>query len=444
MPPKTRTKTLEPNKRTPKNSGLRHRKRLTRIVGLQNQRGGTILGYGKRSTLVYTIEDLLKHLPRVLKICIASFALKNSKRTPPLRCFYGGTISIESKLNKDEALQSVAIKDCGESPKALSSVIGEVVWNQKVHKWFSQADAIVLTSLHPTTSHLEVIHRRAPAQLSSRATNRVKTLSRDATTILNNKSSDRMASDPSMSTIQKRVLPVYRECDGSLIDLNIMHRMQESELLRMCTRVLQFLVLLHAKHHIHMDIKPDNILFTFTSEVANNKNSVGAVVACDFCLSDYETLEIATQVAARIRRKGQFPQGTDGYMSPLLTIDDVENIVHPMFRAVAKVCSNKEITASHLITMIDAAKKNIDANIYCVDLHSLALSLLDIILPVYPASSSSHEDCVRTLRTALKNFPRIKTLLPKLMYLGGGADDDPTAFRDAASALAAVQALMSR
>lgn len=433
MPPKIMTKTLAPKKKCTRRSGRRQRERMTRIVASKNQHGGTILGYGKRSTLVYTVEDLLKHLPRVLKICIASFALKNSKRAPPPRCFYGGTISIESKLINDAALQSVAIKDCGESPKALSSVIGEVTWNQKVHKWFSQANAIALTSLHPATSHLEVIHRRAPIQSSSRVTNRVKTLSRDATTILKNKSSDRTPSDPSVATIQKRVLPVYRECDGSLIDLNIMHRMQETELLLMCTRVLQFLVVLHAKHHIHMDIKPDNVLFTFTPDEE----------AYDFCLSDYETLENATQVAARVRRKGQFPQGTDGYMSPLLTIDDVENRVHPMFRAVAKVCRNKDVTASHLIGMIDAAKKNIDANIYCVDLHSLALTLLDIILPVYPASSSSHEDIVRTLRTALKSFPRIKALLSKLMYLGAGQDDDPTAFRDAASALAAVRALMA-
>ncbi len=400
--------------------------RVTRFAST-SQQGGTILGYGKRSTLVYTVEDLLKYLPRVLKICVASFAV--NRRRPPPRCIYGGTISVESKLMNDEALQSIAIKDCGESPKAMSAVVGEVSWNQKVHKWFSQANALALTSLHSHTSHLEVMHRRAPTQTSFRTTNRVQTMSKEATTILNNKSSDRV-SNPLSTTIQKRILPVYRECDGSLVDLNIMRRMKENELLQMSKRVLEFLVLLHSKQHIHMDVKPDNILFTFNDTTGTH----------DFCLSDYETLENATQVAARVKRKGEFPQGTNGFMSPLLTLDDTENKVYHLFSAVAKVCAGVDVSTSEFGKVIRTAKMDISLHIYKADLHSLALTLLNIILP--DSLLSGHDgkhDGVRVMRTSLKQFPRIRTLLPRLMFF-----DKSNELQDAASALAAVMALMQR
>ena len=406
-----------------------NRKRAnTRLLTLH---GGTILGYGKRSTLVYTIDDLLKHLPRVLRICIVSFTSspKAKGRRDPPRCLSGGAISIDSKLSQDQGLQNVAIKDCGESAKAMSAVVGEVAWNQKVHKWFEQANALGLTSLHPATSHLEIIHRRAPAQSSFRTTNRVITVSQDGTTIINNKSSDE-TSNPVSAMIQKRVLPVYRECDGSLFDLNIMHRLTEPELMLMCRRVLQFLQVLHAKQHIHMDVKPDNILFVYDDTTR----------AYDFCLSDYETLEAANQIASRIRRKGRFPQGTDTYMSPMLTADDTENKVYHNFIAVAKVCLDTDLSNTEFEAIVHAAKKNIDRNIYKVDLHSLALSLLDLILPApLSANTNSPIEHARILRNALKKFPKTKKLLPRLMFFNARTD-----FYDAESALAALVEMSSR
>lgn len=272
--------------------------------------------------------------------------------------------------------------------------------------------------------------------------------------------------DESVYSLERRRLPVYRALDGCVAELVLVMDMPEQDLLLMSCRVLQLLVLLHSNGCIHMDIKPDNILYIASgrkppgrrsmaqqqgnsssssmggdgsSAARTGKRTTRAAaededdqVKFDFRLADYETVEEATFVAAHVQRSTlhSFSQGTDGYMSPLLTADDSSNGVYPRFEAVARACGVPR-PAVGWAGFFERAKQKIGRHIYRIDLHSLGLTLLDMMRLGDPASPESFMDAAR--------YPRLRKLIPHLMFMRKGRD-----FDSAAEALRAfIQALSS-
>lgn len=373
--------------------------------------GGSVLGYGKRTTVVYTVDDIADEIPDLQRVCITDHA--RGAGTPRVQCIEGSPSKIVSSLlratddvrrrthfasavraQKGKAAAAVAaagaqvaIKDCGDAAAAES----EVLLNARVFSWFTRAKALHLTTLHPRISYLEAF----------------------------------------ADGDKRHVLPVYAALDGNLNDLALVSDIHEDELLQMAERVLEFLAVLHAHGHIHMDIKPDNILFAYLES-----DDALASDELDFRLSDYETIEDASYVASRVTSSTprKFSQGTDGFMSPLLTADgdDSANRVYPRFQAVANACRcagvfaygaksvlrsgrhrQKNDKQEHGLwaALFSAAKDDVANCIWKVDLHSLGLTLLDLMVPPDNDDSQSNQSTVDRRR-----YPRLAKLLPRLMF----------------------------
>lgn len=364
--------------------------------------GGAILGYGRRTTIVYTADDLTEVLPGLFKVCLVDHVHKN----------HDGKCLRPEEVTSCADLQGLAIKDTGVTNKV--EALREARWNARVFQWFERVQKAELTTLHPRYNHLHVAYAPAP-------TPRAGTLVfRDASTSTSTSTSKaprtprpHPQTSPGADVVE-RVLPLYREFDGSLTDLMITNPVQDHVLVAAACSVLDFLTVLHAHGHVHLDVKPDNILFEYVNARPR------------FRLSDYETLERAEHVVAQVRRVHRFVQGTDGYMSPLLTLDDSDNKVFPQFRAVAaveRIASAR--TDAQLHAMFAEAKAAIAHNVYKTDLHSLALTMMDVMTHAVEEKESP--------KHIKRRFPRAWALLPRLLFFRKNID-----FASAAVALSAA------
>jgi hypothetical protein len=436
--------------------------------------GGTIVGYGKESTIVYTIDDIFEEIPNIQKICVFH-------RTDPLVTCHESLDLLSNRVEilAIDSLSDAALKNTGslrsiqptdmrhvaislkhdpakhdENDKSKKNdkndkknnngesmtarLEAEIVMNNTIYDWFSRAGKLHLTSLHPMLSHLAVFYKpMGSAQLL------------------------------------KHILPVTLLKDCNLRELCLLNdvHIDDGLLLRVAERILQFLHVLHEKKYLHMDIKPENIFVGHTSDKredphkdfssssyrrrktrstsskVNYSNIYDASTIparvydvvdqnqshqsqshqsqsqsqsrdadlgsnLEFILADYDHIAKANIVVGTTlsRRERFFKQGTDGFMSPLITkdYDDSENHAFPKFRNVAVHCNvtgrgtgfpcpPASMTYQQWGSYFAQRKAGLRKGYaYKIDMHSLALALLDVMPDV--ALPRTREVFRRTLK----------------------------------------------
>jgi serine/threonine protein kinase len=231
-----------------------------------------------------------------------------------------------------DPLEGAAVKDIPDEASAIT----ESHLHQRIHGWFVAARSMDATPLHPAINCVDVL-------LGGDRTHR---------------------------------LLVYREMEGDISDLNL----SEEGVWNVAASVLRALMVLHSNGMMHLDVKPHNVLYKTSSPPPGFA----------YVLGDYG-VATPTQSVFNAAVRGQPTSGTDGYISPLLLLDDADNNVFDVFEAVAagvqptgkgkgkrggaaplrpKAASDAAWTAYFEAHRIAALQ-----DVYKADLHSLALLL---------------------------------------------------------------------
>ena len=236
--------------------------------------------------------------------------------------------------SRDVDPSTVAVKDIQDENEALI----EAHLHELVHEWFAASNDPEACILHPVLSSADMV-------LSGEHAHRVV---------------------------------FYQAMDGDTSAL----RLSSRDLLGVADACLRCLVVLHAHRTLHMDIKPHNIMF-------KRRSSHNATFS--FLLGDFG---LATPMSAALSNLiyGGSPNGTDGYMSPLLVQPgkDADNNVIPRFQAVAEAVGLRAASVEKIILAKQEALKKRSSSKHDdqtldvkgmpkTDLHSLALSLLALL-----------------------------------------------------------------
>ena len=167
------------------------------------------------------------------------------------------------------------------------------------------------------------------------------------------------------------------------------------------------LSVLHANRAVHLDVKPQNVLFSRAPD--------------RIVLADYGLVASTSAVLVNAIRGGS-PSGTDGFISPLVIREDDENNVYPRFAAVAAATGlpDAPLNPAGWRRFFDRHTVRREDDVYKADLHSVALSLMEIM---------------RWNRMDLQDHPAITRFLARLMFFRRGD------FRTAKAATAAAKKL---
>ncbi|PNG99806.1 hypothetical protein TSOC_014405 [Tetrabaena socialis] len=209
--------------------------------------------------------------------------------------------------------------------------IGEIERNIRVHKWLSERKFMNLCALHPTVSHLSVY-----------------------------------AKEDSVTD-----LIALRQMDG---DVKHLKGMTEHEVYELAGTTITVLNVLHKNKHLHMDIKPANILHGRDMEDGRR----------NFAVTDYGIVESMVDVATLVRGKGY--SGTLGYMSPMLLETDEHNRVFLKFNDILSRARGVELTLDALELTFRAKREQLQTHNFAendadfglfakIDLQSLGLTL---------------------------------------------------------------------
>lgn len=250
----------------------------------RRKEGGRIL-VSNSKTLVFTLDEL----PALYPTATSAF-LMNPKT---------GAVSVDlanMAMCRDSPEQRLGAEIIVKHPKVEEDREADEKYNELVrHMFGGKLNALSITSLHPTYSRLVVEYVDASA-----ARRRTDTMT------------------------------VYRRFNT---DLGSWNQCDTKTLLSVAHAVLMFVMLLHNHSHVHMDIKPGNIL----CNVEDDKNP-------EFVLTDYGMVyhmndvfgEIGSRAAGGLEE--EFDVGTNGFKSPLLRKagEDSDNRVFPVFTAVAR------------------------------------------------------------------------------------------------------------
>ena len=257
-----------------------------------------------------------------------------------------------------EAVAVVGGDECcvKDIPDASDALLESAI-NRRLHGWFVAARKLGSTPLHPRFCHVDI----APSK--------------------------------------KRLL-LYLTMQG---DLSTMTRARARDVGTVATAVLQALSVLHANRAVHLDVKPQNVLISRAPD---------RVV-----LADYGLVASTSAVLVNALRGGS-PSGTDGFISPLVIREDDENNVYPRFATVAAAVDLKDAphNAAGWRRFFDKHSVRREADVYKADLHSVALTLLEIM---------------RLNRLDLQEHPAIARFVGRLMFFRRG---DFTAAKTAAVA----------
>lgn len=287
---------------------------------MTSKRGGAVLGRGRGYTVVYEYHDVPSH-------AIACIGKWNSEGgaacSPDLATPVAPMPESElAKLNKAVG-STLALKDI----QNVAEIQEELKNNRIIFKVFGGARGLDLTSLHPVVEYVRV--------------------------------------GGGVSYYPNKVLVGLRRFDG---DLGLLRRMQLANVWTLARDVLRFLAILHASGYVHMDIKPENIYC--------NAN------ARKFVLGDYNIIEPFEKIVFKLRKhwSNNFSQGTAGYMSPMLNVDDAiddgTGVLFKMQRMLRE--SGLILERDDLVDYMKKKKRFIKKNVRKIDMHSLAITLYDV------------------------------------------------------------------
>lgn len=319
--------------------------------------GGRLLGTGRNETKVYTFDDISKEHPGMHRLCMHMY--RNGNGMPPHHtgvepiCFSGRDaahvvrmVSASAPVIPTPFLAGIAVKDILDDGDAGT----ELHLHQRIHRWFSEVHSIHLTCLHRELHFIELDENPVDSQGHHQ--------------YLGKEHGKIPKQAPS------RMLLVTRLMRGDAHHLSL----REEELFDMSVAVLRALVVFHQHNYLHMDIKPENILWDIDS---NNRRL--------FCLSDYNLVLSDTHVMQYLRPNdgGGFQSlshGTEGYKSPLLMTDDFKGSTYTTFALVASKTRAFQKDAMPVWREY-FERARLSTSMAKVDLHSLALTLFRLAVP---------------------------------------------------------------
>lgn len=237
--------------------------------------------------MVYTMDDIIVMFPSSKRLAFESeFDMEIAKvySVGQILTTYEGFL-----LQQEIALKHV----CDKFEFAY-----EININGLVRRQFEHAQLLNFTVLHPLYDSVRVLYSTAHDQARGQPGQ-----------------PDR----PQQSDAPKEL--VYRRMMGNVTSLQ--QNMTPRVLVNIVRSVLIFLCVSHANGYVHMDVKPENILYDISKSTE---------VSC--VLADYGLMTPMEEVFQNIKKRGAFFQGTVGFISPLLTTDDEENKVYHKFTAI--------------------------------------------------------------------------------------------------------------
>jgi len=270
--------------------------------------GGAIIGRGHDENIVYTMDELTVLYPGYVRVDMESWLQPEKNTSYTLK-------DIMTTRDGVRLQQTLALKHVSDGMEFTY----EISLNKTVRRIFSKADMLHLTVLHDFFDTVKV-HMMANEGVDEKHKKKKRWMMAAADPLL-------LSPPPYVREL------MYRRMLGSVDRL---HSFDEDALITVAKSCLMFLCALHASGYIHMDIKPENVLYDM------EKGAVKCVLA------DYGLIAPMDEVIQRVKKYGNFFQGTAGFMSPLLTLDDSENRVYEVFASVMTERINKTLSSSYM------------------------------------------------------------------------------------------------
>ena len=293
------------------------------ITSLYGQTGGAIpshcvKGVGKTGSFVFTVSCIKDAAPGAARFREVLYS-KEELEGDAAWVFKRHSSDTLMKMNSDK-----------------SDTADEMTANAKVHQWATRMHFLHYTALHPTSSHVIGINSAG----------------KDISTMI-----------------------ILRQMGGDVSKKVF----SDKDIVGIAKAVLVVLHIIHLNGHLHLDVKPANILFTKRSHEV------------DFALADFGIVDDMRNIYRDLLKNTY--SGTPGYISPLLLPyhDDTQNRVYETFRKVALEATRKEYTHSDLAELFQVEKlkfKEDPSRMSKIDLHSLGLTLYHIIQ--YNKATMSH------------------------------------------------------
>lgn len=370
------------------------------VSNLRSSKSQSLLGKGRGLTRVYTALKLPNIHPDLRQLCVWRYAVhlpdfpdghtglaggsSGSSSTSSARSI--GSTASDQVLPRNEQCtiwppkdgeligewllragldKEVAIKDVADSWEARN----ECLMHSDLHRWFMRAGALPFTPLCLDLACADVV-------LGTRG-------------------------------VRRRLL-LYKRYDGSTKALS---PMRNNEIWRLSEAVLRGLAVLHHNGHVHMDIKPENVLWRKRK----------GFLWIDYVLADYGLVHSGRRAVEMAHYDD--PVGTSGYMSPLLRHTDEENQVWDRFATVVRTVRARDgnglalrapATPAGWSAYFARARARLNTRtIVKVDLHSLALTLMSVMRKPGSWDMSTEE-------LAERAGPAMCDFLKRLMLCGRG------------------------
>lgn len=267
-----------------------------------------IIGTGKDGSAVFLARCLGTEIPGVNETCCVEY------RAPDSQVLCGDATLVNRRYGSKTLLKFNI--DPYDTKCELRA-------NDKIHQWMSQSNILTLTSLHQTLKKVTV------------------------------------------SKINHQVfdLVALQQFSGDVSRLQL----EERDFVSMLKSVLLVLHVIHENRHLHLDIKPQNILY---GRSATNATMV-------FALADFGIVDDMAQVHHDFKR-GRY-SGTYGFMSPLLLRDDLNNGVFPVFKAVASEATGQQLHTQDIGRVCEEHQRSLEHHMPKIDMHSVGLTLYNIL-----------------------------------------------------------------
>lgn len=339
---------------------LGHRSMVEYIDGLsghgqagggENKKLDCVKGKGKTGSLVFTIDCVPKLLPEATHFCDVKYASEKVNDC-------GNGAWLLSKRSSDSLLKI---------NKLDSDTAEEIAANRKVYRWLSRQHFIHFTSLHAVSSHVT-------------------------------------AMDDNRNVID--TLLVLNRMDGDVSKL----RMTIRDIANVAKNTLIVLHIIHDNGHLHLDVKPKNIIYSKPIDGSETK----------FALADFGILEDMALVYKDLMDSDY--SGTYGFMSPLLLDgDDSRNRVYPVFRMVANESSGTSVTDAGLAELFrrERMQLNDKRRLPKIDLHSTGLTLFSLLNNNHDTITVAHRHAMITFIEGLLFFDKEKHYINTFQALRG-------------------------